>query len=58
MSVVPFRLLEPLAIVSLDGANWKIAMFSHGDCASWSPRLRHRGAGRPYVVDMYQSAGA
>ena len=32
--VVPFRLPEPLAIVSLDGANWRVDTFGHGDCAS------------------------
>ncbi len=33
VSVVPFRLSEPLAIVSLDGANWRVDLFGYGDCA-------------------------
>ena len=32
MSVVPFPLPEPLAIISI-GANWQIALYQHGDCA-------------------------
>ncbi len=32
-NVVPFRLPEPLAIISLDGANWRVDLFRYGDCA-------------------------
>lgn len=31
-NVIPFRLPEPLAVVSID-ANWNITLFGHDDCA-------------------------
>ena len=37
MSVVPFRLPEPLAIVTLDGGNWRVEAFDFGNVTS--PRV-------------------
>ena len=52
--VIPFRLPEPLAIVSINGANWQITMFRHDDSAPLGV-LEFAIADHlvPYLVDMH-----
>ncbi len=53
-TVIPFRLPGPLAIVSLDGANWRVDVFDHDDCvprgATMFATIAQAG---DHVADLY-----